>query len=218
MFSKRRSSFCKQSSTCLFIEFEIGGQQGKPTGYIRIASEMLGITSGLLSIAFSYISVTLEYDRFTSHLHHFVRSKGQTVAQDIQNRREALAELAQDSKARSYTAQIRDLYDVIESALDSGVSRTVIHQKLVDTGLAISLRHFDQALYRIRKSHKRAGQVKHPLPEKSDSAAVSTPTLLNGEKITPNANFRQSMRQIREEVENTNWAEVISDANRTAKP
>ncbi|MGN9404541.1 hypothetical protein ACTMQQ_27830 [Pseudomonas syringae pv. aptata] len=140
------------------------------------------------------------------------------MAQDIQKRREALAELAQDSKARSYTAQIRDLYDVIENALDSGVSRTVIHQKLVDTGLAISLRHFDQALYRIRKSHKRAGQVKHPLPEKSDSAAVSTPTLLNGEKITPNANFRQSMRQIREEVENTNWAKVISDANRTAKP
>ncbi|WP_024668898.1 hypothetical protein [Pseudomonas tremae] len=140
------------------------------------------------------------------------------MAQDIQNRREALAELAQDSKARSYTAQIRDLYDVIENALDSGVSRTVIHQKLVDTGLAITLRHFDQALYRIRKSHKRAGQVKHPLPEKIDSAAVSTPTLLNGEKITPNANFRQSMRQIREEVENTNWAEVISDANRTAKP
>ncbi|KOP60099.1 hypothetical protein OX90_07880, partial [Pseudomonas coronafaciens pv. porri] len=69
-----------------------------------------------------------------------------------------------------------------------------------------------------RKSHKRAGQAKHPLPEKSDSAAVSTPTLLNGEKITPNANFRQSMRQIREEVENTNWAEVISDASRTAKP
>ncbi|KPY81200.1 hypothetical protein ALO44_200126 [Pseudomonas syringae pv. tagetis] len=179
---------------------------------------MLGITSGLLCIAFFYIGVTLEYDRFTSHLHHFVRSKGQILAQETENRRDALAELAQDSKARSYTAQIRDLYDVIENALDSAVSRTVIHQKLVDTGLAISLRHFDQALYRIRKSHKRAGQVKHPLPEKSDSAAVSKPALLNGEKTRPQANFRQNMKQIREEVENTNWAEVISDANRTSKP
>ncbi|KPW36335.1 hypothetical protein ALP45_02398 [Pseudomonas coronafaciens pv. atropurpurea] len=172
----------------------------------------------MLCIAFFYITVTLKHDRFTSHLHHFSRSKGQTVAQDIQNRREALAELAQDSKARSYTAQIRDLYDVIENALDSGVSRTVIHQKLVDTGLAISLRHFDQALYRIRKSHKRAGQVKNPLPEKSDSAAVSKPALQNGEKTRPQANFRQSMKQIREEVENTNWAEVISEENRTSKP
>ncbi|WP_181013200.1 hypothetical protein [Pseudomonas syringae] len=140
------------------------------------------------------------------------------MAQETENRREALAELAQDSKARSYTAQIRDLYDVIENALDSGVSRTVIHQKLVDTGLAISLRHFDQALYRIRKSHKRAGQVKHPLPEKNDSAAVRNTALPDGHKTTPRANIRQSMKQIREEVENTNWAEVISDANRTSKP
>ncbi len=139
------------------------------------------------------------------------------MAQETENRRKALAELAQDSKARSYTAQIRDLYDMIENALDSGVSRTVIHQKLVDTGLAISLRHFDQALYRIRKSHKRAEQVKHPLPEKSDSSAVVKPALLDGEKATPRANIRQSMKQIREEVENTNWAQVISDANRTAK-
>ncbi|MDG6381265.1 hypothetical protein QCD83_20615 [Pseudomonas savastanoi pv. phaseolicola] len=179
---------------------------------------MLGITSELLGIAFFYISVTLEYDSFTSHLHHFMRSKGQIVAQETENRRDALAELAQDSKARSYTAQIRDLYEVIENALDAGVSRTVIHQKLVDTGLAISLRHFDQALYRIRKSHKRAGQVKHPLPEKIDSAAVGKPALLNDEKPKPQANFRQSMKQIREEVENTNWAEVISGANRTSKP
>ncbi|MBI6746859.1 hypothetical protein YA0079_16665 [Pseudomonas syringae] len=179
---------------------------------------MLGITSGMLGIAFFYISDTIEYDRFTSELHHFVRSKGKIVAQETENRREALAELAQDSKARSYTAQIRDLYDVIENALDSGVSRTVIHQKLVDTGLAVSLRHFDQALYRIRKSHKRAGRVNPPLPEKNDSATVSIPALLNGEKTPPRANIRQSMKQIREEVENTNWAEVISDANRTSKP
>ncbi|NYS39797.1 hypothetical protein F2S88_01885 [Pseudomonas syringae pv. actinidiae] len=171
-----------------------------------------------MALRFFYISVTLECDRFTSELHHFVRDKGQIVAQETENRREALAELAQDNKARSYTAQIRDLYDVIENALDSGVSRTVIHQKLVDTGLAISLRHFDQALYRIRKRHKRGGQVKHPLPEKSESAAVTQSALLNGEKTTPKANFRQSMKQIREEVENTDWAEVISDANRTSKP
>ncbi|WP_243787531.1 hypothetical protein, partial [Pseudomonas amygdali] len=173
-FQKGEALFVNNRQRALFSEFEIGGQQGEPTGYIRIASKMLGITSRMLGIAFFYISVTLEYDRFTSELHHFVRSKGQIVAQETENRREALAELAQDSKARSYTAQIRDLYDVIENALDSGVSRTVIHQKLVDTG-----------------------QVKHPLPEKSDSAAVSKPALLNGEKTRPQANFRQSMKQIR---------------------
>ncbi|KPC37198.1 MULTISPECIES: hypothetical protein [Pseudomonas syringae group] len=139
------------------------------------------------------------------------------MVQETHDRLEALTELAQDNGVRSYTAQIRDLYDVIENALDSGVSRTMIHQKLVDTGLTISLRHFDQALYRIRKSQKRAGQVKHPLPEKSNSVAVSKTALLNGEKITPQANFRQSMKQIREEVENTDWAKVINDANRARK-
>nr|WP_015061776.1 hypothetical protein [Pseudomonas syringae]AFK89053.1 hypothetical protein [Pseudomonas syringae] len=136
---------------------------------------MLGITTFLLGIAFFYISVTLKYDSVTSELHHFERSKRQIVAQETENRREALAELAQDSKARSYTAQIRDLYDVIENALDSGVSRTVIHQKLVDTGLTISLRHFDQALYRIRKSYKRAGQVNPPFLKKAIAQRSKNP-------------------------------------------
>lgn len=40
-------------------------------GYIRIASKMLGHTSGMLPIAFFYIGVTLIYDRITSLLHHF---------------------------------------------------------------------------------------------------------------------------------------------------
>lgn len=140
------------------------------------------------------------------------------MAQETQNRREALAELVQDNTARSYTAQIRDVYDVIENALKSGVSRTVIHQKLVDTGLAISLRHFDQALYRIRKSRKQAGQAKHSLPEKSPSVAANKPALLSGDTLKPQANFRQSLKQIRAEVENTDWAQVISDANRKAQP
>ena len=179
---------------------------------------MLKIASGLLCIAFFYIGVTLVYVRFTSPLHHFAASKRQTVTQETQNRRDALAALVQDNSTRSHTAQIRDLYDVIENALKSGVSRTVIHQKLVDTGLTISLRHFDQALYRIRKSQKRAGQAKHSIPEKSDSVAVSKPALLSGEKLKPQANFRQNLKQIREEVENMDWAKVINEANRTAKP
>nr|WP_302685101.1 hypothetical protein [Pseudomonas syringae]UVN17954.1 hypothetical protein pPsy0479a_00122 [Pseudomonas syringae] len=81
------------------------------------------------------------------------------MVQETHDRLEALTELAQDNGVRSYTAQIRDLYDVIENALDSGVSRTVIHQKLVDTGLTISLRHFDQALYRIRKAKTALGKL-----------------------------------------------------------
>lgn len=140
------------------------------------------------------------------------------MAQETQNRREALAELVQDNSARSYTAQIRDVYDVIENALKSGVSRTVIHQKLVDTGLAISLRHFDQALYRIRKSRKQPEQAKHLLPEKSPSVAANKPALLSGDTLKPQANFRQSLKQIRAEVESTDWAQVISDANRKAQP
>lgn len=139
------------------------------------------------------------------------------MAQETQDRRDALAELAQDNQTRSYTAQIRDLYDVIEHALDSGVSRTVIHQKLVDTGLSISLRHFDQALYRIRKSKKQKGESKTALPGKTEVALARKPAPLSSDKAKPQASFRQSMKQIREEVENTDWARVISDANRPAQ-
>lgn len=136
------------------------------------------------------------------------------MARETQNRREALSELVQDNKARSYTAQIREVYDVIENALKSGVSRTVIHQKLVDTGLTISLRHFDQALYRIRKSRKQPGQAE---TEKNGGVAANKSTLLSGDKPKPQANFRQSLKQIRDEVENTDWAQVISEANRKAQ-
>ncbi|MGA3682830.1 hypothetical protein [Pseudomonas graminis] len=139
------------------------------------------------------------------------------MAQDVQNRREALAQLAQSAETRSYTAQIRELYDAIESALDSGVSRTVIHQTLVDTGMTITLRHFDQALYRIRKGLKRAGQRGQ---SSSDKSPVSTPAknkLLSGEKTKPPANFRQGLKQIRDEVENTDWARVISESDRCAQ-
>lgn len=139
------------------------------------------------------------------------------MAPDVQNRREVLAQLAQSDETRSYTAQIRELYDVIESAMDSGVSRTVIHQKLVDTGMTITLRHFDQALYRIRKGLKRSGQPGQP---SSDKSPVSTPAkskLLSGEKTKPPANFRQGLKQIRDEVENTDWARVISESDRSAQ-
>lgn len=91
------------------------------------------------------------------------------MSQTTESRREALNELALNQVSRSYTAQIRDLYESIENALASGVSRTAIHQKLVDTGMAISLRNFDQSLYRIRKSEK-----KKALPKNS---AISGKTL-----------------------------------------
>lgn len=139
------------------------------------------------------------------------------MAQETQDRRDALAALAQDNQTRSYTAQIRDLYDVIEHALNSGVGRTVIHQKLVDTGMSISLRHFDQALYRIRRSKKRAGESKVSLPDKAELTPASKPALLNSDKTKPQANFRQSLKQIREDVENADWARIISDANRPAQ-
>lgn len=84
--------------------------------------------------------------------------------------RQALAELVESDADRSHTAQIRELYDLIEQARASGVSRTDIHQKLVDAGMKISLRNFDQALYRIRKSN-RPLQV----PDKLSPGASNTP-------------------------------------------
>jgi hypothetical protein len=145
------------------------------------------------------------------------------VNQETQNRRQLLTELAKSDVTRSHTAQVRDLYDVIENALDSGVSRTVIHQKLVDSGMTLTLRHFDQALYRIRKSKKQSGQVKTPSADKIHIEPVSKagsnkPALLSGEKIKPQANFRESLKQIRAEVENTDWDQVIRDSKMKPKP
>lgn len=139
------------------------------------------------------------------------------MAHETQNRRDALVELAENNSTRSYTAQIRDLYDVIEHALASGVSRTVIHQKLVDTGLAISLRHFDQALYRIRRGKKHSEPSRHVPDGKNQTAAISKQASTSAGKIKPQANFRQSLKQIREEVENTDWARVISKSSRSAQ-
>jgi hypothetical protein len=145
------------------------------------------------------------------------------VTQETQNRRELLAELAQSNATRSYTAQIRDLYDEIENALGSGVSRTVIHQKLVDSGMTLSLRNFDQALYRIRKSNKLSGQGKTAQPGKVQIEPVSKadsnkPALLSGERIKPQTNFRESIKQIKAEVENTDWDKVIRDSKMKPKP
>lgn len=139
------------------------------------------------------------------------------MTENTKIRQEALTELARSDEHRSYTAQIRDLYDVIEEALKSGVSRTTIHQKLVDTGMTISLRHFDQALYRIRKSKKSTVPAKMTSSEKSASSKSGEPgsskpaPLMNDKSKGGQGNFRQEMKQIRDEVENTNWDEIINN-------
>lgn len=133
-----------------------------------------------------------------------------------QIRHAAIAQLAQSEAQRSYTSQIREVYDAIEDALTSGVSRTAIHRKLVETGLTISLRHFDQALYRIRKSKKSASAAKVTSPNKvvyssAGETGSSKPGTLKKEKEKSQGSFRQNLKQIREEVENTNWAEIINN-------
>lgn len=145
------------------------------------------------------------------------------MTQETQNRRELLTKLAKSDTSKSYTAQVRDLYDVIENALDSGVSRTVIHQKLVDSGMTLSLRNFDQALYRIRKGNKQSGMVKSAPSDNVHIEPVSKadsnkPALLSGERIKPQVNFRESLKQIRAEVENTDWDKVIRDSKIKPKP
>ncbi|WP_242201849.1 MULTISPECIES: hypothetical protein [unclassified Pseudomonas] len=139
------------------------------------------------------------------------------MAEETQHRRDALVQLAQDNQTRSYTAQIRELYEAIETALNSGVKRTVIHQKLVESGMSISLRHFDQALYRIRKNQKQGRVSRKHMPLKANNNSPSKPVLKRNDEIKPQANFRQNLNQIREDVENTDWARVISDANNPAQ-
>lgn len=83
---------------------------------------------------------------------------------ETHNVAEALRSLAKGDKARSETARLRDVIDEVEKALAAGVSRTAILDTLKAQGFTMSLKGFDTALYRIRKSRKNDPRPRAPAP------------------------------------------------------
>ncbi|KPY38401.1 hypothetical protein B7R56_11115 [Pseudomonas savastanoi pv. retacarpa] len=67
---------------------------------------------------------------------------------------DTLNRMANAQSGRSVASRLRDIFPDIERALEAGVSRTAILKALEDDGLAITMKTFESALYRIRRSTK----------------------------------------------------------------
>lgn len=67
---------------------------------------------------------------------------------------ETLRKMATEHGSRSETDRLRDVFLSVEDALQSGVSRKAVLEALHQDGFTMSLKMFDKALYRIRKSNK----------------------------------------------------------------
>jgi hypothetical protein len=65
----------------------------------------------------------------------------------------ALLELAQEPDKRSTTARVAEHFAEIEAALNAGVQRTAVLETLNRYGITLSLKNFDNVLYRLRKKH-----------------------------------------------------------------
>lgn len=78
---------------------------------------------------------------------------------------EKLKALATGSN-RSATARLREIFEEIEAALQSGVRRKDVYQTLTENGFSISFASFELAIYRIRKA-REMGKNKTPKPQKS---------------------------------------------------
>jgi len=77
----------------------------------------------------------------------------------------ALLELAQEPDKRSTTARVAEYFAEIEAALNAGVQRTAVLETLNRYGITLSLKNFDNVLYRLRKKHvANPSGNKHPRP------------------------------------------------------
>jgi hypothetical protein len=74
---------------------------------------------------------------------------------DNESLREALVHLASGKEFRSETARLNDVFDEVESALRSGVSRPAILQTLHARGFTMTLYSFQSALARLRSRRKK---------------------------------------------------------------
>lgn len=81
----------------------------------------------------------------------------------------ALLELANAPDKRSTTSRVAEHFAEIENAFHSGVSRTAILETLNRHGISISLKTFDNVLYRLRKK-----QASDPVTSKKVSVINSS--------------------------------------------
>ncbi len=77
---------------------------------------------------------------------------------DTDSAKKLLISLLSERNKRTKISQIREIFDEIETALSSGVSRTVVVEKLNEAGINISFNTFKSALQVIRKEKQRSSK------------------------------------------------------------
>lgn len=82
---------------------------------------------------------------------------------------EALRALVISGSKKSETARLRLVFDEIELAFASGVSRETMLATLHAQGFTMALRGFDSAMHRLRKEHKNQQPVG---PDKREQGRV----------------------------------------------
>lgn len=84
---------------------------------------------------------------------------------DNENAKKLLLSLLSERKKRTKISQIREIFDEIETALSSGVSRAIVVEKLNEAGIEISFSSFASALHVIRKEKNLAPKKNTPPPQ-----------------------------------------------------
>jgi hypothetical protein len=83
----------------------------------------------------------------------------------------ALRELSKSSR-RNKTAQLREIFDEVESAKAAGVSNKVIVETLQKNGIFYDVNNFKNARSRILKEHALATLQNQSLPETAKPPAI----------------------------------------------
>lgn len=84
-----------------------------------------------------------------------------------------LAELRK--KNRSDSSKLEEIFDEIEVAMAAGNKRTTIVKALNSSGFNLTLRSFDQIMYRIRQKNKNSA-IKVAPKTVTENKAPATPT------------------------------------------
>lgn len=127
-----------------------------------------------------------------------------------QNLMETLDKMAADRSGKSQTARLRAVFDHVDKALRSGVSRQAVMDVLNQDGFTFSMQSFEKALYRIRKSQSVDATTKsissRHTGDTQDGKAPA-PTVLKAlemqsqlPSITP-----ASFKEIRKQNEERDW-------------
>lgn len=68
---------------------------------------------------------------------------------------EQLKKLASNNEKRTKSSQLNDVFNDVENALKSGISRQSVIELLAENGLVISMKSFESTLARLRGKRKK---------------------------------------------------------------